>query len=161
MRVDANFFELSHSEETVQRMSEAKRQNWEDPEVRERMLSAQNAGRAKMTPEQKDQFAANVSNGLKAAYASGERKSNKGQTRSEDFCARNSANIKDKWQDPEYRARQLASRQGKTNEKARVPIIGDDVEYESIQAAGAALGITPQSIKYRLNSDNYPGWKRK
>jgi hypothetical protein len=158
MVVDANFTGLKHSEESNETNRQHASKRWSDPVWREKVIAAQNTGKAAMTEEEKAARAAAVSSGLKAVYDSGDRPSNKGQVRSEEFCEQNSAKIKDKWQDPDYRIRQIASRQGKTNEKARIPVMGDGVEYPSLTAAAEALGISKQSITYRLQSETYPGW---
>lgn len=150
-----------HTQESKDKNAQATAERWQNAEWRQSVISAQNAGRAAMTDQEKAARAAAVSEGLKAAYDSGKRISNKGQTRSEEFCAQNSSKIKSKWEDPEYRAKQTASRIGKVNEKARIPIIGDGVEYQSKMAAAQALGITKQSIAYRLQSKTYPGWFEK
>lgn len=147
-----------HTQEAKDKNGQATAERWQNPDWRQSVITAQNAGKAAMTDEEKAARAAAVSTGLKAVYDSGERESTKGQVRSEEFCEQNSAKIKDKWQDPDYRARQIASRQGKTNEKTRIPVMGDGVEYPSKMAAAEALGISKQSITYRLQSETYPGW---
>lgn len=82
-----------------------------------------------------------------------------GQKRSEDFCKNNSEKIKEKWQDLEYREKILKARQGKTT-SFKTPITGDGIIYDSLTSAAQELNITKQSVKYRVDSKNYPNWRK-
>jgi hypothetical protein len=51
----------------------------------------------------------------------------------------------------------LAQREGMKHRFIRVRI--DGVEYDSVKAAGRAVGISGVSVKYRIDSGRFPGWE--
>lgn len=154
--------DYSYSEKTIERLRQATKERWQDPEYREKVVAAQNAGRAAMTNEEISQRNAKLSSSLKDAYASGIRQSNAGQIRSEEFCQNNSSKISEKWQDPEYREKQRQARiQGGNMIRPGKEVLVGDITYPSLSDAGKAHGITKQSAGYRIKSDKYPDWNLK
>lgn len=149
---------IPHREETKEVLSDIKKQQWQDPEWAAKVVEAQNAGKAAMTDEQLALRSQRLSQGIKASYDNGVRVSTAGQTRSAEFCERNSQQVKSLWEDPDYRARQSASKLGNRNAPMKQVVVGDTV-YESKTAAAAAFGITKQSVSHRINSKTFPDWQ--
>ena len=158
--VDAPMTGYKHSEESNEKNRQAAKKRWQDDGYRQVVLQRQVEGKAQMTPEEHAQRNAKLSTSIKRAYDEGRRISNAGQVRPEEFRERTSANIAEKWQDPEYREKQRQSKMGNRN-APMCPIMGDGIEYPSIVDAARAQGVSPQSIQYRLSSSNYPGWFKK
>lgn len=157
--VDQPMTGFKHSEESVEKNRQAALVRWQDNQHREKVIVAQNAGRAAMTPVQIEQRNARLSSSLKEAYANGNRQSNAGQVRSEEFRQNNSSQITAKWQDPEYRERQRQSRiQGGNMVRPGKQVIVDDQIFSTITDAGKAFGITKQSVGHRIKSDKFPNW---
>lgn len=156
---EANTF-LCHNEVSNEKNRMATTERWQDPLWRQKVIEAQRAGKAAMTDEQRAEAARNASEAQKARYAQLECSPTKGQTRSQEFRENNSSNIAALWNDPEYRARQMASRpKGKRNDNGlSVAVEVDGVVYPTKTAAANAHGITKQGVAHRLTSDKFPNW---
>lgn len=150
---------LSHSQETLERLREHTAKRWQNPEWREKVLVAQNAGKQAMTPEQLAEKSRRLSESIKHAYDTGVKVSNAGQIRSEEFRQNNSRNIAQLWKDPSYRERQMTGRVGKSPEptnKRACCVAG--VLYDSVTSAANACGLTKQGALYRLDTPSYSDW---
>jgi hypothetical protein len=151
---------LGHSEESNEKNRQATQERWQNPAWREQVIAAQHAGRAALTDEEKERHRLAMSEAQKERYAQLECSPTKGQTRSEEFRQNNSSNIAELWNDPEYRASQMASRpKGKRNDNGlSVAVEVDGVVYPTKTAAANAHGITKQGVAHRLTSDKFPNW---
>jgi group I intron endonuclease len=161
MDVEKPMTGYKHSEESIEKNRQAALNLWKDPNFREKNVAAANAGKSAITPERKREISKILSEKISESYAAGNRKSLIGQTRTDEFKERNSNYITEKWKDPTYRETQRVARIGKMIAPNKVSVVGDDIEYESLTDAGRKLGMTKQSIVYRIASDNYPGWYKK
>lgn len=144
----------THSSETREKISKIKKEQWLNPEYREKTLIAQKAGWDAMSEEDHVVRGSKISESLHYQYASGQRVSLRGQVRSAEFREQTSQKVKDLWQDPAWRSNMLEARKGKVvSPKKRV--IADGVTYESMTAAADAHGITKQSVKGRIDSPKF------
>lgn len=157
--VGCNWRDMNHSPETKAVISQRLKDRWQDPAFREKTVTAQNEGRAAVTEEDKIAYRQKLSEAQHARYERIGSSPTKGQTRSEEFCQRNSQYIAEKWQDPEYRAKQCLARQGKENVAARKQVSVDGVIYPSLTAAAQAFDITKAGALGRINSQKNQTWK--
>lgn len=157
--VEANYRDLTHTPEARAVMSSKLKEKWQDPQFREKTVTAQNEGKANVSEEDKLAHRQKLSEAQHARYERIGASPTKGQTRSEDFCQRNSQNIAEKWQDPEYREKQRQARLGGEREAARKQVSVDGVIYPSLTAAAAAFGITKQGARGRIASEKNQTWK--
>lgn len=160
LHVEAPMTGYKHTPEAIESNRQAALTMWRDPKHRDAIIAAQNAGRDAVPLHEKIATSEKLSMKLIADYASGKRVSTKGQTRSEEFCKERSCLILDKWKDPVYKENQRLGRVGKMIGPNKVAVSVDGVPYTSMTAAAAAHGITKQSVIYRLDSTNHPGWQR-
>ena len=147
-----------HNSGSKELMSEKLKERWQEPDFRDRVILAQNEGRSNRSPEELDQFKQNLSVGLKKYYSTIPHSPTKGQTRSDEFRERNSSNVKDLWQDPEYRARQIAGRADRVYTTPCKTCSVDGVVYRTMSEAAQAHSITLQGAGYRFQSKNYKTW---
>lgn len=157
--VEANWRDMKHTPEAKAIMSSKVRQKWQDPQFREKTIAAQNEGKANVSEEEKLAHCQKLSEAQQARYERIGGSPTKGQTRSEEFCQQNSQKITEKWQDPEYRAKQCLARQGKENVAARKQVSVDGVIYPSLTAAAQAFDITKAGALGRINSQKNQTWK--
>lgn len=157
--VNANRAGILSSEETIEKNRQATTTRWQNPEWREKVIAAQNEGKANVSEEEKLAHRQKLSEAQHARYERVGSSPTKGQTRSEEFCQQNSQKITEKWQDPEYRAKQCLARQGKENVAARKQVSVDGVIYPSLTAAAQAFDITKAGALGRINSEKNQTWK--
>lgn len=148
---------VPHTEESREKISKSKKDAWSDPEWRAMAMEAAAEGRLNMTPEEKEAAAFNRSNSLKRSYAEGKRRSMAGDVRSDEFKQNDSQNITKLWQDPTYRANQLAGRANSPNYD-RQAVVAGDVHYRSIAEAARATGFSNATVINRSKSDKFPDW---
>ena len=157
--VEANYRDLKHSPEAKAIMSSKLKEKWQDPQFREKTVAAQNEGKAAVSEDDKLAHRQKLSEAQHARYERIGESPTKGQTRSEEFCQRNSQYIAEKWQDPEYREKQRLAHQGVENVAARKQVSVDGVIYPSLTAAAQAFGITKQGALGRIKSEKNQTWK--
>jgi len=160
MDVERPMTGYKHSEVTNEKNRQSTTKRWQDPEFREKVTAAQREGWSNLSDVDREELKKKRSSKLLDDYSSGKRKSLAGQTRSDEFKEKNSENIKKKWEDPVYRETQRIGRIGKMIAPNKTALMGDGVQYDSMTAAGNAIGVTKQCIMHRLDSPNYPGWFR-
>lgn len=157
--VNANRAGILSSEEAIEKNRQATTARWQNPAWREKVIAAQNEGKANVSEEEKANHREKLKEAQLARYQRIGSSPTKGQARSEEFCQRNSQNIAEKWQDPEYREKQRMAHQGLENIAARKPVSVDGVIYPSLTAAAQAFGITKQGALGRINSEKNQTWK--
>ena len=138
-----------------EKVSSTSKKNWENPEFKEKMRCIEKPGNkinSEIAQKRKEEKLLEKKNNPNISKCFG-------QKRSEEFSINNSNKIKDKWQDPVYREKQLKAREGKMT-SFKTPIVGDGVIYDSLTSAAQELNISKQSIKYRVNSSNFPNWRK-
>ena len=138
-----------------EKISSTSKKNWENPEFKEKMQNVEKHGtkiNSELARKKKEEKFIEKKNNPNTSKCFG-------QKRSEEFSINNSNKIKDKWQDPAYREKQLKAREGKMT-SFKISIVGDGVIYDSLTSAAEELNITKQAVKYRIDSDNYPNWRK-
>jgi len=101
-----NGLSLSHTPEAEKKKSETMRKLWSDPQYKAKIIPLLNAGLARMTPEQR----AAKSRKLSAAFTPESKKYHAQMSHTPEAKVKRSKAMVRLWADPEYKARQIATR---------------------------------------------------
>lgn len=160
--VDVFYIGRKHTNQTIQKLREAKLRRWSDPIYREMMTKAQRNGWIKISDEKRKMLSDKRSKMLINYYSKIGHSPTKGQVRNEEFKKRNSQIVTELWKDPVFREKIIKARQGKNYIPPGIKVEINGKIYSSIGQAAKDLGMSKPGVIYRLDSDRkkFSGWKK-